>query len=488
MPAHHSRAAAAAAAAFALLGPLATAQVPPHHAVVGTVSIPPFAAPQRGVTGIYAIPLPTTANPGPQTPRPITGLPTNLRVPTSEFGGVASLWLSDDGTRLLVGNYTHNLRQVQIQVLDLIGMAVRPGSRAFTVGTVARGFGQGASAIRELPDGRFLICTGGTTGYTPGSGPAAISPLAILDLDAPVPSLTAVPLRSPLTGFPGPAVLSPGGRFAYVFTQAGSAAPPWRLFEVDIDDTSPSHGSVALLHTFQSGALHHPRMEDDRRIVAAASDLGQVRTELVEIDTGVRPVAVRSTPLSPSGTTVFGPFQDRASGAALYTSLATPGSVFGNDLLIAPGGPTTPMQVLASEPAAGWGFPYATCIREAMQPYGRASGGAGRFRFELAPHPDGLPELGNAGFGLRVVSATATPTSAWMLFGVLPDSIQVLGLELLVQPLATVDMIVQNQRAQLGLPIANDLALVGVTVHAQALLIDNGGLDASEGLRFTLIR
>ncbi len=468
--------------------PAPPAQVPPHHAAVGTLSVPSLAATQRGTTGIHLVPLPTTANPGVQTPIPLTGLPASLRVPAGSFGGVASVLVLAGGQRVLAGDF--GTGTASIHELHLVGTTVTTTSRVFPLGRIAPRSGGGAASLERLPDGRILCSSGGTNLFVAGSGPGAVSPLTILDLHGPNPGITPVPIRSPgMQGLLNSADVDRTGRSAYVLTQQGGGNPPWRLYHVDLDAPSPTFGVPTLLYTWSTLQLHKPEMRDDGRLLIAAHDPLAVSTALLEIDTTRRPVAVTSSPMSPNRVALYGPSLDRSSGSSLFTSLGLPGSSYGNDVLLAVPAAPQSVTLLAAEPTTGWCFPYAASIQTAMNRYGTGTPGAARYTFETAPNPDGLPELGNAGFGLRVASTGAAPQSAWMLFGAAPADLQVADLRILVQPLPlSVGMTVIGTTARAALPIANSATLLGVTLHAQAILLDGQGLASSDGLRLSLIR
>ena len=219
----------------ALAAPL-FAQLPEHHAVVGTISSPAAIAMYSGTTGVFFVPLPTAA-PVPQIPILVTGLPSALTVPSgpNTFGGAFSVLHRPSDGKLFVGDGAAASGTVHVHVLNLVGTAVQGSSVSVTVGTVASGADQAVSGLALFPDGRVLVTSANTASFVPGSGPGAISPLGILSTAGPTPVLTPVPL-SGIVGSTIGAAVSPDGRSAYVTTfQNNGGYPPCRLYRVNVD-------------------------------------------------------------------------------------------------------------------------------------------------------------------------------------------------------------------------------------------------------------
>ncbi len=136
-------------------------QIPPHPALAGTLVAgrSPFAQP--GTTGLFVLPLPTTANRGAFTPLPITGLPADLTVTPnlgtlSGRGVYAVAHRAADGT-VFAGSFTDGsvsaVRTVQIHVMTLNGLAVS-SSFALQVWRVDPGYLSGVGSLSLLSDGR----------------------------------------------------------------------------------------------------------------------------------------------------------------------------------------------------------------------------------------------------------------------------------------------------------------------------------------------
>lgn len=124
--------------------------------------------------------------------------------------------------------------------------------------------------------------------------------------------------------------------------------------------------------------------------------------------------------------------------------------------------------------------------------YGAPSAGSGGFTPQVSAR-GGAPTLGNVGYALDVDGVVGGALLG-RLIGFTPISAPVLGIELLVDPVATTLGTASGTGAGAGrtsfpLPIPNAANLVGLTAYAQVLVIDNGavaGIAASDGLQIRI--
>ncbi len=112
------------------------------------------------------------------------------------------------------------------------------------------------------------------------------------------------------------------------------------------------------------------------------------------------------------------------------------------------------------------------------------------FAWQIDPNPGGIPAIGSTTFGVTVEVAPGTPNASavWLSLGA--GNLTALGLTLLVDVrpgfLASVP-ITPAPAASLPLPLTANLA--GITLYAQSVHLDSGGvLATSEGCVSTLSR
>lgn len=128
-----------------------------------------------------------------------------------------------------------------------------------------------------------------------------------------------------------------------------------------------------------------------------------------------------------------------------------------------------------------------------QQPYGDPSTGSGGFVPQLS---SAQPRVGAGGFGFDLQSAAGS-VPAFLLLGLAPGNVPILGVDLLVDPASVLAALQVTTsaggagagRAVFPLGVPNDANLLGASLYAQAIVIDGGapqGVATSRGLRATI--
>ena len=431
-------------AAFALFATAAAAQIPDGHVVVSSF----YYSGNPG--GLWVLDPRIT-----EAPRPIVNLPRELvALPTVYSHGSNCVKILPDG-RLAVGEMEiRDGQPADLYLLTLSGLQVVDYER-IPIGTVTTGTAT-VDEIVLLPGGDLIVSAKVDNGV-----------LFRVSLETrtatPIP-VTGLPPALPVVGAIG---LDPTGTQLYL----SDIVEPYHVRKMDVNGgeakiigTAGQHGLMATDH---DGLIYMP-------IVAWDSTIDRM-----DPATGV------VTTLGLSGGSVNGIQIEPATGLIIFKT-----NGYG-------GGPARQVRIM--DPATGQytelvGVPGGIASGVAIAPnpttYGDGTPGSAHYRWQTATNPGGLPRIGNAQFGARVLASNGDATGA-LLTAAEPGSLPVLGMTLLldVRSLAFLSGIPAS--GDLSLPIPNEASIVGQKLFLQSVHLDSGaprGLAATPGLRISLLR
>jgi hypothetical protein len=284
---------------------------------------------------------------------------------------------------------------------------------------------------------------------------------AIAELAAPFDPMT------PVAGVASALAVDRAGRTAYIAVAQAVYAVP-----------IPAGGAPVLLGWLIGGA-NGLDVDADGNLIAAVVDTLQGKSLIVRVDLGTWTSTVLGTTPNNHNGLVY----ERATGFFVYATnglSATPACYW----MDAAGRST----VLATSLP---GVPSSVSIRHDPQPYGRPTPGSSRYAWQAWPSPGGLPQIGNAGFGLHVEAVPGPGGPGVVLAAAAEGYAVVLGAEVWLAPATLVSFGGILPGRTLALPLPAIPTLIGQSVFFQSVHPDPGapaGLAATEGLRVTLLR
>jgi len=444
---------------------------------------------------------------------PGTSVPIQGALPAAITGaglaqpcGAASV-LVDDAGNLVVGTHAPSGQPVQVFLLTLNGSTV-VASSAYTLGIAAFGSGSTNQMAWVGPD--LLVSN---------RAPLASGPLANASLGWVRPRLgppgtpgTVVPITTSTTmnGIANALAVDSDGQFAYLGRVTGTGPYTSLIYEIPLGGTGPV--TPTLLATLPDAVLNLAV----RQYGCLIATIGQRAPGNVN---ALHFLATWSPGL------VLGSLPGPGQPSALALDTVT------GDVLI---GDYTTGQVLRSTPFSSYQYSTptlvttcpvlidGTAIRPAMNTFGAASPPSGPSWITVPsgfggsssgpPNPE-LPTLGNANFGLTVITAWGWwwwPPQTLCLFVISkghsnppiplpapffvdllldPGTAQMLSLQTAVlygwSPWGPPSCLPSPACATAPLPIPKVPTLAGLDLFAQVFAVENGTWSASAGLQFT---
>lgn len=480
IPAPLRRRAAPLAFLFATLSTFAQpafAQVPAGSAVVGTYVT--LGAP-NATSGLHLVDLTSGAVTS------ITGLPPALQVPGGVLGGVGTLALRSGDGGIVVG--TTSQTTLEVFVLYLNGNAV-DASRTVQI-PLCTLTSQGGVYVKPLPDDRiFIVVSDGAN--PPNNGPMAGHVYGIIDLSGPTPTVTPIPNPPlmPVNGdYGGGIAADPTGRYIY-FPVTRNIPSPNRVLELHRIDLTNSTSCVLTSWPgqFAGGAA----VDNDGSVYLSATDLS----------TNPHQHFVHKVQVSGCGAATVTSVQSTTAIAANVIELDRATGNFIADSGYAPGS-TTPVGGIYSIDPAGLAILRASflpnskgyiarqgiAVCNAIDSYGAPSDGLSRYWFENFPNPGGQAAIGNLSFSLTLRSDPTVPTLSLLAVSRDRASIQVAGIEVLVDPSTAITFALPLTNTQtFAMPIPANPALQGQLLTAQSIHLEStGAFAASAGLAITI--
>ena len=400
-------------AAIALLATTAVAQVPDGHFVVSTLYY------NTSPGGLWVL------DPRiPETPRPVQNLPRALtNLPTIYSHGANCVKVLPDG-RLVVGEMEHRIGQpAELFVLTLSGLTVADYEK-ISIGTLTNGPAF-ISEILLLPGGDLLVSGLSDAGivFRVSLKKRKVTPLTISGLPF-TPFASAIALDVTGTAFYMTDVFAP-----YHVRKVGVNGGAARLV-----GTAGQHGLMATDHT---GQIYIP-------IVASESTIDRMD-----------PVTGIVTTVGVSGGTANGLQIEPATGKIVFMTNGYGGGPAGQVRIMDPvSGRYTDLSASRSGTASG------VAIAPNPATYGEGTPGSASYTWQTATNPGGLPRIGNAQFGARVVSSSADSTGA-LLAATAPGHLPILGMMLLLDAGTTTFLGSIPASGDIRLPIPSLPSLVG---------------------------
>lgn len=437
------------------------AQIPDGHFVWGS---------QMGTAGRYGIYYSHPRDPLEPVGQ-ITNLPPDLEYVAGVRGGCASVLYRPSDGALIAGERAPAGHSVDLHVIHLRGSAVAR-SYSFSVGTSVTVGEIAQSAL--LPDGRVVVAASDLMAGGPLAQVQTLSyhwqGIGIIDTNT--GSVTPIQVGN-LAQVPGVvngiALSADAGTLFFCDWETNDRGSLWAV---------PITGGVAVrLVTFQGGPSTLWRDNDGSIVVptlnrAPSPNLhrydpitskvttipttsGALNCMTIEHVTGNYVVWTREhgTP----GRTLFVVTPSGNETLLLTTNLATPNGIDVNP---------NPEVVSAPDPT-------------------------GVHTWQLAPNPDGLPTLGNAGFGLTLRRSDATSVGGVVVAGLsrLATPVGLLGASLHVDPAASIvwSFTIQGTH-RFALPIPAQNSLRGAEVFLQTVHVEGAiELSASPCVLFTVL-
>lgn len=402
----------------------------------------------------------------------VTGLSKDLAYDPAGRQGAACVVRRASDEALLVGERAPSSHSVDLHVLSLRGNDVYRAA-LFSMGTSA-----GAGEIPQcalLPDGRVLVAATDLT-----SGPLAqqqtqsynMQGIGILDTDSGLLSVVPVTSPNPFPGVINGLAVSRDGKTAYVGNYISTTAGD--VWAVPL----PAGGTATQIATLPCG-VSNLAVDADGTILATALN---GPPNLFRID----PTAKQVTPIP----TTFGPANavvvESVTGNFAVAS-ANAGVPPRSLLWVTPSGSSA---VLASPNRATIS---GVDVNHNPEAYANATSGNASYSWILERNAGGLPEPGNASFGLELLG---TPTIAGAPFVLLSTArlaqpIQILGVDLHIDPFqvwASYVLTPQGNKATLNLPVPPIPELRGITLYGQAIVIESmTQFAASPGIQLTIL-
>ncbi len=349
--------------------------------------------------GLFFLPPRSVSSPAtlPAWPLQVPGLGCDLTgacAICSVTQGASCVLRRPDGA-LIVGERAPAGTSVDLHVLTLSGTAVVTDT-PYTVGTAGPGGPGEIVQAALLSSGDILVGVSGIAG-----GPLAGARLGIVSpaTGTVTPVLVTPPNPFPPCSFVNAVTADPAGTTAYLGIVCDPAVGQSSIYEVTV-----ATGAATPLQTF-FGAISNLTLDDAGQLLASFVDssLGPPPDNLVRVD-----------PSSGAWTSV-GPPAGALNAVALERVTGNYAAVSGNAVPPYPSGATywvTPPPTVATTQLTffylgWWGAKSGIEVNPDPESYGSGTPGLNVVEWVLTPNPGGLPEIGNAAFGLTVQSEGA---------------------------------------------------------------------------------
>jgi hypothetical protein len=402
----------------------------------------------------------------------VTGLSEDLAYDPAGKQGASCVIRRAADDALLIGERAPVGHSVDLHVLTLRGNDVIRAA-LFSMGTSA-----GAGEIPQcalLPDGTVLVAATDLSG-----GPLAVQQTSQYNkqgigiLNPKSGSITVVPVTTP-NPFPGVInglAASPDGKTAYVGNYVSTTGGD--LWSVAL----PAGGDATQIATFPCGVSHVAVEADGSILVTALNG----PPNLFRVHPVTHQVTIVPTTIGPLNAIAI----ERATGNYAIAS-ANAGVPARSLFYMTPAGQSV---LLASPNRATIS---GVDVNHDPEPFADGSPGGATYTWFTAPNAGGLPETGNASFGIELRASPAFAGPPFVLLGTARATPpwSVLGVTLHVDPYsiwATFMPVPQGSVAKVALPVPNVNGLRGLSLYGQALVLEGATqLAASPGIRITIL-
>ncbi len=390
-------------------------------------------------------------NPGPAVA--IQGLdPELVGIGISASNGANAVGIDPETEIIYVGEVGPPGTQIDLHEITLNGTMAVPILKT-PIGTVSAfaQFGGGISQIHVLPNGDAILVLADLDVSPPLNG----APLAYYSLL----TGTVTPINATLNGstFGQSVTADADNELIYVAMYQGSM----QVFEV------PFSGGPGTFVGSMGGAPGMA-MNSDGLIVSAGSS----SIQFMDPATGI----VTTGPIVGSNINGLSIEAATDSPVCVLNNLSGPPGVYRVD-------PSGTVHLLASNYT---GVGSGIAVKTNPRTYGAFTPGNETYRWVATPNAGGLPQQGNLSFGIQLNASNGDATGA-LLFGVGPNSANVLGFQLLVNAALSFPM---PTNGSVSLPIPAVTTPIGMRVYFQTLHADPGapqGIAASDGLVFEIM-
>lgn len=449
--------------ATAILAAAAPAQVPDGSYVTSSFEVGGFSGP----AGVYLV------DRGSGAVTAVTNLPpeiTGAAYPgVTVFGTDFVVRRPSDGALITTG-WGAGVTGVQLPLflLTLTGNAVTTTVR-YDLGLLASPTARGATQAHVLHDERIVVAVDQVGG---AGEPLAGAVVGIVDPGMGPPgtpgTVTAITLAPvPPGAANGMAIDEAAGNVYLGMIQTGQPSEIW---------SAPLTGGAPTLVTTIAETITNMALANDGDVWVVCSGSGGI----YRVDVG-------------AGTAVPFTSLNNFNGAAVERTTG--------DLIVATGAPGPTLRrvtgggvvtTIASAPSGGWGTLVGLDVNHDPEPFGAGTAGANSYRWAAAPNPGGVPRLGNAAFALTVTSAPGLANLSSIVATGNPAAgpLQILGLDVLLDPNSIISQFVGPGSATFTLPLAipNDPNLVAVRLFFQSFHLEPGSvLASSNGLALTIL-